>query len=68
MLSHPSGRFSTTTGRLRVARPGRPDASNCRHIANAALQKSLAASCAAAGYEIPVICTPLELIEEQRSD
>jgi predicted nucleic acid-binding protein len=41
---------------------------NCRHIANAAMRKSLAAICEAAGYEIPVICTPLELIEEQRSD
>ena len=31
-------------------------------------RKSLAAICEAAGYEIPVICTPLELIEEQRND
>jgi predicted nucleic acid-binding protein len=41
---------------------------NCRHIANAAMQKSLAVICDAAGYEIPVICTPLELIEEKRND
>ena len=41
---------------------------NCRHIANAVLRKSLAAICEAAGYEIPVICTPLELIEEHRND
>ena len=41
---------------------------NCRHIANAAMRKSLSAICQAAGYEIPVICTPLELIEEHRSD
>jgi len=41
---------------------------NCRHIANAALRKSLTAICEAAGYEIPVICTPLELIEEDRDD
>jgi len=41
---------------------------NCRHIANAALRKSLAAICEAAGYEIPVICTPIELIEENRDD
>jgi predicted nucleic acid-binding protein len=41
---------------------------NCRHIANAVMRKSLAAICEAAGYEIPVICTPLELIEEQHRD
>jgi hypothetical protein len=41
---------------------------NCRHIANAAMRKSLAAICEAAGYEIPVICTPLELIGELRND
>jgi predicted nucleic acid-binding protein len=41
---------------------------NCRHIANAAMRKSLAAICEAAGYEIPVICTPLELIEEHADD
>ena len=32
---------------------------NCRHIANAVMRKSLAAICEAAGYEMPVICTPL---------
>jgi len=32
------------------------------------MRKSLEGICAAAGYEIPVICTPLELIEEHRSD
>ncbi len=41
---------------------------NCRHIANAVMRKSLAVICEAAGYEIPVICTPLELIEEHQSD
>jgi hypothetical protein len=41
---------------------------NCRHIANAALRNSLTAVCEAAGYEIPVICTPLELMEENRDD
>jgi predicted nucleic acid-binding protein len=41
---------------------------NCRHIANAVMRKSLTAICEAAGYEIPVICTPLELIEEQSND
>jgi hypothetical protein len=39
-----------------------------RHIANAVMRKTLAAICEAAGYEIPVICTPLELNEEQHSD
>jgi predicted nucleic acid-binding protein len=41
---------------------------NCRHIANAAMRKSLTEICETAGYEIPVICTPLELIEEYGSD
>ena len=41
---------------------------NCRHIANAALRKAMAAVCASAHFEIPVICTPLELIEEYRDD
>jgi hypothetical protein len=41
---------------------------NCRHIANAAMRNSLGAICQAAGYEIPVICTPLELFQERPSD
>jgi hypothetical protein len=35
---------------------------NCRHIANATLRHSLSEICHAEGYEIPVICTPPELI------
>jgi len=41
---------------------------NCRHIANATLRISMGVTCADAGYTIPVICTSLELIEEQRDD
>ncbi len=39
---------------------------NCRHIANATLQRSMRVICEDAGYMLPIICTPLELIEEQR--
>ena len=37
---------------------------NCTHIANAALRGRIEAICRAAGFEPPVICTPLELVEE----
>ena len=37
---------------------------NCRHIANATLQKSMRIICEDAGYTLPIICTPLELIKE----
>ena len=37
---------------------------NCKHIANAAMRSRIMASCAEAGYEAPVICTPEELLEE----
>jgi hypothetical protein len=37
---------------------------NCKHIAAAMLRGRLEAICRAAGYEPPVICTPLELVEE----
>ena len=36
---------------------------NCRHIANAATQHIIEATCRAAGYEPPVICTPPQLME-----
>jgi hypothetical protein len=36
---------------------------NCRHIANAALRHEIEDICRSSGYETPVICTPLELIE-----
>ena len=35
---------------------------NCRHIANATLRNSLEAICQSAGYEMPIICTPEELM------
>ncbi len=37
---------------------------NCTHIANAALRHEIERMCQSAGYETPVVCTPLELIEE----
>jgi predicted nucleic acid-binding protein len=37
---------------------------NCVHIANAAIAKGLALICREHGYELPVICTPEELMEE----
>ncbi len=37
---------------------------NCRHIANAKLRGRINAICRAVGYEPPLICTPLELLEE----
>ena len=37
---------------------------NCRHIANATLQRAIRLICDDAGYVLPIICTPLELIEE----
>jgi hypothetical protein len=37
---------------------------NCTHIANAALRGRIEAICKAAGFEPPVICTPLELMKE----
>lgn len=35
---------------------------NCRHIANAQIQKKLAQISFDAGYELPIICTPYELM------
>jgi predicted nucleic acid-binding protein len=37
---------------------------NCKHIANAQMQKAVAEICRAAGYEPPTICTPEELMGE----
>jgi len=37
---------------------------NCKHIANAVMRPKIEAICRAFGYEPPVICTPLELMEE----
>ena len=37
---------------------------NCRHIANAQIQKKLSQISLDAGYELPTICTPYELMGE----
>ncbi|NJL61613.1 MAG: type II toxin-antitoxin system VapC family toxin [Methylacidiphilales bacterium] len=37
---------------------------NCKHIANAHIQKKLAQICSEFGYELPTICTPYEMIGE----
>lgn len=36
---------------------------NCKHMANAQIQKKLSQISFKLGYELPVICTPYELIE-----
>jgi predicted nucleic acid-binding protein len=37
---------------------------NCKHIANAQIQKKLAQISTESGYELPTICTPYELMGE----
>jgi hypothetical protein len=37
---------------------------NCKHLANAQIAKRIAGLCNAAGYEMPSICTPEELLED----
>jgi predicted nucleic acid-binding protein len=37
---------------------------NCKHIANAQIQKKLLQISLDAGYELPIICTPYELMGE----
>ena len=37
---------------------------NCKHIANAQIQKKLAQISLNSGYELPIICTPYELMGE----
>ena len=36
---------------------------NCTHIANASTRPKIEATCRSLGFEPPVICTPLELME-----
>jgi predicted nucleic acid-binding protein len=36
---------------------------NCKHIANPAIQKKIAALSRERGYELPIICTPYEFLE-----
>ena len=38
---------------------------NCTHIANATMRGRIEAICRGAGFDPPVICTPLELVKEQ---
>lgn len=37
---------------------------NCRHIANASIERELTDVVAALGYRVPILCTPEELLEE----
>jgi hypothetical protein len=37
-------------------------AANCKHIANAQIQRKLAGLSLDLGYELPIICTPYELL------
>ncbi len=37
---------------------------NCKHLANAQIARRIAGQCKSAGYEMPMICTPEELLEE----
>lgn len=37
---------------------------NCRHIANAAMRNKIEEVCRSSGYKPPIICTPVELMEE----
>lgn len=37
---------------------------NCKHIANAEIQKQIKIICIEEGYEMPIICTPEELMGE----
>lgn len=41
---------------------------NCTHIANATLRSRIEAVCRSAGYEPPVVCTPLEMLAEGDND
>ena len=39
---------------------------NCRHIANAEIVRRLAIVVSQSGYNLPVICTPMELMGARR--
>jgi len=41
---------------------------NCRHIANATLQKSMKKVCEDSGLILPILCTPIELTEVPRDE
>jgi predicted nucleic acid-binding protein len=38
---------------------------NCAHIANATMRRKIEGICRGAGFEPPIICTPVELVEEK---
>jgi len=38
---------------------------NCTHIANAALRSAIESICRSRGYDVPIICTPEELLQEE---
>ena len=38
---------------------------NCRHIANARVLRRIARMCELAGYRLPSVCTPAELMDEE---
>jgi hypothetical protein len=37
---------------------------NCKHLANAQIMRRIAGVCERLGYQMPIICTPEELMEE----
>ena len=37
---------------------------NCKHIANATMRLKIESICRSSGYEPPIICTPLELMDD----
>ena len=41
---------------------------NCKHLANAQISKRIAVICLAAGYVMPTICTPEELLEKPNDE
>jgi predicted nucleic acid-binding protein len=41
---------------------------NCRHIANAKILKRIQTICDGRGFDIPLICTPEELLEETEDE
>lgn len=38
---------------------------NCKHIANAQMQRAIREICKAAGFDSPVICTPWDLLGDE---
>jgi len=41
---------------------------NCKHLANAQIAKRVSNLCRVAGYEMPTVCTPEELLEEPSNE